>query len=163
MGAAACRHFPSEGIVSLRVLVCGGREFDDQSLVDAVLDALFAQCNGSMMVMHGSASGADACAHAWAFAKRAVGAQVGVSWWAADWKRHGRAAGPIRNQTMLDEGRPQLVVAFPGGRGTADMVAKSRASGLHLIEVPSKADAQQIVALTQAIRSASERREVARV
>jgi hypothetical protein len=38
----------------------------------------------------------------------------------ADGKKHGRAAGPIRNQKMPEE-KPELVVAFPGGRGTADM------------------------------------------
>ena len=48
----------------------------------------------------------------------------------ADWKVRGRAAGHIRNQQMLDEGRPHLVVAFPGGRGTADMVRRARAAGI---------------------------------
>jgi hypothetical protein len=38
--------------------------------------------------------------------------------------KHGRAAGPIRNQAILDEGKPDLVVAFPGGRGTTDMVSR---------------------------------------
>jgi hypothetical protein len=38
----------------------------------------------------------------------------------ADRKRYGNAAGPIRNQQMLDWG-PDLVVAFAGGTGTAGM------------------------------------------
>jgi hypothetical protein len=53
----------------------------------------------------------------------------------ADWAKHGRAASPIRNQQMLDEGRPNLVVAFPGGRGTADMVRRARSAGVEVIEV----------------------------
>ena len=52
----------------------------------------------------------------------------------ADWIRHGRAAGPIRNEQMLREGCPDLVVAFhddPGlGRGTADMVRRALAAGV---------------------------------
>lgn len=43
---------------------------------------------------------------------------------------NGKAAGPIRNQRMLDEGKPDLVVAFPGGRGTADMVRRAKAAGV---------------------------------
>jgi hypothetical protein len=50
-----------------------------------------------------------------------------------DWKRHGPAAGPMRNQRMLDWG-PDLVVAFAGGKGTADMVRRARAAGVDVIE-----------------------------
>jgi hypothetical protein len=53
----------------------------------------------------------------------------------ADWQL-GRKAGPIRNQRMLDEGRPELVIAFPGGRGTSDMTARARAAPLETISVP---------------------------
>ena len=48
----------------------------------------------------------------------------------ADWDKFGRAAGPIRNAQMLREGKPDLVVAFPGGRGTANMVAQAKARAL---------------------------------
>lgn len=78
----------------------------------------------------GGARGADTMArhlaHAWNVRFRAF---------AADWKTHGRAAGPIRNQRMLDEGKPDLVVAFPGGRGTADMVRRARAAGVPVMEI----------------------------
>ena len=53
----------------------------------------------------------------------------------ADWAKHGRKAGPIRNQRMIDEGRPDLVVAFPGGTGTADMVERARVAGIRVIEI----------------------------
>lgn len=51
-----------------------------------------------------------------------------------------RLQGPMRNQRMLDEARPQVVIAFPGGSGTADMVDKVRAAirggmKIELIEV----------------------------
>jgi hypothetical protein len=54
----------------------------------------------------------------------------------ANWKKHGRAAGPMRNQQMLDEGKPDLVIAFPGGSGTADMVRRAKAAGVPVETVP---------------------------
>ncbi len=50
------------------------------------------------------------------------------------WERHGRAAGVIRNQAMLDYGI-DLVLAFPGGRGTADMVRRARSAGVAVAAV----------------------------
>ena len=55
----------------------------------------------------------------------------------ADWKRLGRKAGPIRNQRMLVEGKPDLVVAFPGGKGTAGMVTLARNASVEVIVVDS--------------------------
>lgn len=48
----------------------------------------------------------------------------------ANWDAHGRAAGAIRNKQMLLEGKPDLVIAFPGGRGTADMVRRAQEAGV---------------------------------
>ena len=48
----------------------------------------------------------------------------------ANWKKHGRAAGPIRNKQMLEEAKPDLVIAFPGGAGTANMVKQAREAGV---------------------------------
>ncbi len=53
----------------------------------------------------------------------------------ADWEANGTAAGPIRNQKMLDEGKPDLVIAFPGGSGTADMVRRAKAAGVKVVEI----------------------------
>ena len=52
----------------------------------------------------------------------------------ADWEKHGKAAGPKRNKRML-EWKPDLVVAFPGGKGTANMVQQARQAGVEVIEV----------------------------
>ena len=54
----------------------------------------------------------------------------------ADWELHGKSAGPIRNQQMLIEGKPDLVLAFPGGKGTAHMVSIAKKKGVKVIEVP---------------------------
>ena len=53
----------------------------------------------------------------------------------ADWKANAKAAGPIRNAEMLADFKPDTVIAFPGGRGTADMVRKAKAAGVRVIEV----------------------------
>lgn len=110
----------------MRVLVCGGREFRDRNRVFAVLDALTPPVS---TVIHGAARGADALADEWA---RARG--VPVERFPADWTRHERAAGPLRNARMLTEGRPDRIVAFPGGRGTADMLARGRLARIMVTE-----------------------------
>ena len=43
-----------------------------------------------------------------------------------------KSAGHIRNQVMLDKGKPDVVVAFPGGRGTADMVRRAEGAGIEV-------------------------------
>jgi hypothetical protein len=113
----------------MRVLVCGGRDFDDAGLVGATLDGYWERSR-HMVVIQGGASGADRLARAWC-----VRRLVMYENYPAAWKTHGKAAGPIRNQHMIDEGRPEIVVAFPGGRGTADMVRRSREAGIPVIEI----------------------------
>jgi len=112
----------------MRVLVTGGRDFDDRALLTDALDRLHAQ-HGFTVLIHGDASGADRLSGEWAASK---GIQVEAR--PADWKKHGRAAGPIRNSQMLDE-QPELVIAFPGGKGTADMVRKAKQAGLEVMMV----------------------------
>jgi YspA, cpYpsA-related SLOG family len=82
------------------------------------------------VLVAGGARGADTLADEWAKAQ-GIACQIFM----ADWEGLGRKAGPIRNQRMLDEGKPDLVIAFPGGRGTADMVRRAREAGVETIEV----------------------------
>lgn len=110
-----------------RVLVCGGRDFEDQEGLMDVLDDLHFQHSFSC-VIEGEARGADRLARTWALLRG-----VTVMPFPADWK-HGRHAGRVRNQAMLDLGHPDLVVAFPGGIGTADMVKRSRKAGLSVFQ-----------------------------
>ncbi len=116
----------------LRVIVCGGRDFNDGEFVWSTLSDFYAERPISV-VIHGAASGADEQAMIWAqMMAKAHGVKHAP--FAADWGRHGKAAGPMRNQRMIDEGRPDFVIAFPGGRGTADMVRRARAAGLPVFE-----------------------------
>ena len=110
------------------LLVCGGRSFADDRLLETALDALVARLGAPALVVAGGAAGADTLAIRWA-ARRKFKRRVEP----ADWAAHGKAAGPIRNQKMLDLYRPGVVVAFPGGVGTADMVRRSRLAGAEVI------------------------------
>lgn len=110
----------------MRVLVCGGRDYTDREAVFAALDRLHAE-RGVDVVIHGDAAGADTQARLWAVARG-----IAHHPYPAEWEKHGRGAGPIRNQEMLDGGKPDGVVAFPGGRGTADMVRRAEAAGLKI-------------------------------
>ena len=116
-------------MTGLRVLVTGGRDYSDAQAVSDSLNRLD-EIASIECVIHGGAPGADALGAVWAASRH-----LRMEAYPADWGAHGRAAGPIRNQRMIDEGKPDLVVAFPGGRGTADMVRRARAAGIEVIEV----------------------------
>jgi len=109
-----------------RVLVCGSRNFTDAALLEACLDEI----PRITAIIEGGAVGADRLARHFA---RLRG--VTVETFPAEWATHGLAAGPIRNKRMLVEGKPDLVVAFPGGPGAADMVRQARAAGVKVIEI----------------------------
>ena len=113
----------------MKVLVCGGRDFADYDLLKTVLSALHVT-RGISIVIHGGATGADMLASRWAGTHMIPGVV-----YPADWKAHGKAAGPIRNQQMLDEAKPDMVVAFKGGRGTADMVRRAGKAGFDILNV----------------------------
>lgn len=87
--------------------------------------------HGALTIIEGGATGADTLAREW-WKARHVGELITVR---ADWKKHGKAAGPIRNQHMVDHYKPELVVAFPGGRGTADMVRRAKAADVKVMEI----------------------------
>jgi hypothetical protein len=116
----------------MRVIVCGGRNFADYALLEKTLDALHATHTFTVL-MHGAARGADTFADNWAYYRH-----VRVEKYPAKWKELGdRKAGPIRNREMLSKG-PDLVIAFPGGSGTAHMVRIAREAGVKVIEIIPK-------------------------
>lgn len=109
-----------------RTLVCGGRDYKDAATVAAMLSATKPET-----LIHGGAAGADTLAGTW---WKRFGPNYALVFM-ADWDRHGRRAGPIRNAHMLAEGKPDFVLAFPGGRGTEDMVTKAKAAGVPVLRV----------------------------
>lgn len=112
-----------------RVLVCGGRDFNDPSFIFRHLVGRHAK-SPITTIIEGGAPGVDRFARMWA-----QGQNIPVVSYPADWKTEGKAAGPKRNARMIEEGKPDLVVAFRGGKGTANMVAQARAAGIEVIEI----------------------------
>lgn len=115
----------------LRVIVCGGRDFFDYKFIAETL-ARFHRERPIRHLFHGNAAGADSLASEWAYGQ--TDPRISVHPCPADWQRNGRAAGPIRNKNMLGQ-RPDVVIAFPGGKGTANMTKIARAAGVEVIEV----------------------------
>jgi hypothetical protein len=113
----------------MKVLVCGGRDFDDGARLREVMNSLHENLGPITVLVHGAAAGADSMAGTWATIRH-----IEVRAYPADWKKHGRSAGPIRNQQMLDAEKPELVVAFPGGRGTAHMVRIAKEQGFNVVQ-----------------------------
>ena len=126
-----------------RVLVCGGRDYGkrwDEHLSEVVVDTqavhklhsvlgdIKVPENCSLVIVHGAARGADSLAANWAHSKR-----IKDMPFPADWS--GRSGGIDRNIQMLEDAEPDLVVAFPGGRGTAHMVSLARSTRTPLILV----------------------------
>ena len=114
----------------LRVLVCGGRNYHNQEHVWTTLSELDAKQPIGLLI-HGAATGADRLAQAWALNRLIPDREFD-----SNWPKYGGAAGAIRNQHMIEEGKPDLVVAFSGGPGTADLVQRAKLHGVKVIEVP---------------------------
>lgn len=148
-----------------KILVCGGRDFGNlkelvdngkkkfyrmktgQALIRAkaereftfdTLDEIYPEyaSDKNLKIIAGGAPGTDDNAIVWAMVN---GFDYKV--YEADWKQHKKAAGPIRNQLMLDSEVEYnqynqidnfIVVAFPGGTGTADMVRRAEKLGIEI-------------------------------
>lgn len=104
----------------MRILVCGGRDYINERKVFAIL------CEYKdivTVIIHGAQRGADLIAQDWAIINHITDLPFPVT--KADWERFGKPAGHMRNKKMLEQGRPDLVIAFPGGPGTANMIAQA--------------------------------------
>lgn len=102
------------------VLVCGGRDYFDRLIIDRTLNALHQEFSFTKLV-DGEAQGADSIAHYWATTRG-----LRTRRYPAAWSKLGKAAGHLRNQQMLELEHPDFVVAFPGEKGTADMINRTR-------------------------------------
>jgi hypothetical protein len=124
-----------------RVIVCGARDWNawDRELLERTLDSALLKFGPFAAVIHGNCGkfdrngqvreGVDLLAEKWAL-MRGIQVQAFPANWA-----EGKSAGPRRNGKMISEGNPSLVIALPGGRGTADMVLKARSAGVRVAEV----------------------------
>lgn len=111
----------------MKVLVCGGRNYSNVQRVFELLDKLHAHTPITLIV-NGAARGADSLSSEWA-------RQRGVPFkeYPADWDKLGKSAGFKRNQQMLTDSNPDLVLAMPGGNGTEHMVTISIKAGKQVV------------------------------
>lgn len=113
----------------MRVLVCGDRNFEDATHMRMVLFSKF-DPDDTVTLIHGDARGADRLSETVLTGYFKGGFEI--KRFPADWNKYGKGAGPIRNKQMLDEGKPDLVIAFlaEGSRGTANMISQAEKAGV---------------------------------
>jgi len=114
----------------MRVLVCGGRDYTGHDDLFTELDRLHCEEGPISVIIHGDQLGADTYAKWWATERGVPHAPF-----KAEWGRYGKSAGPVRNRRMIVEGKPDLVVAFKGGKGTADMVRQAMRAAIPVQEI----------------------------
>ncbi len=115
----------------MRVLVCGGRDGQDSDYVEKTLDRLLAARGPFERLLHGDARGVDRMAGKWARDHHVL------EWdFLPEWHRVDSEHGLNRNQRMIEAGSPDLVIAFPGGVGTENMVEMAKAAHIEVIEIP---------------------------
>lgn len=109
-----------------RLLVCGGRDFGNIRAEAEQLERAIERM-APQVIITGGAGGADSVAVGYAMRMR-------IPYWVfpANWYAHGKAAGPKRNQSMIDLAQPSAVLAAPGGVGTADMLRRAEAAGIKI-------------------------------
>jgi len=116
--------------ITHRVLIFGGRSFGDVHRFRVALDTFRSKHIGpddKWCIIQGKANGADRLAENYAALEGIPCISV-----AANWLVYNRGAGPIRNQWMLDFCAPTYAIAFPGGKGTADMTRRVQDAGITL-------------------------------
>ena len=131
----------------MRVLVCGGRNYNDRPTLYATLNELYHK-KPITCIIEGDAKGADKLAGRWAFDMN-----IKCEVYTPDWNNinvpdavvkynnygpYNAKAGHNRNLRMLVEGKPDLVVAFPGGRGTANMIKQAKQHGIEVKEITNE-------------------------
>lgn len=119
----------------IKLLVCGGRDYRDRDKVYETLDGVLKRNKISLLIVgynpkDSKYQGADQLAYEWARDRK-----VGSWTFPADWLKHKKAAGPIRNREMRDVGKPSHAIAFPGGTGTAGMVKLLAEVGIKAWEI----------------------------
>lgn len=114
----------------ITILVCGGRDYKNSAKVYEVLNELHLSHGPIGLIINGGAAGADYRSTYWA---KLHGIPVHV--YHAQWEALGKRAGPIRNALMLKSEKIDIVVAFPGKAGTADMIKKAKRAEITTWEV----------------------------
>ena len=117
------------------ILISGDRYWDNADIIKRELEKFLADT----VIIHGAAKGADTIA---GIVAKNLGMRVIP--FKADWLQYGKAAGPIRNKQMIDEGKPDLLLAFHShietSKGTADMIQRAKKANIKTILITDGGD-----------------------
>jgi hypothetical protein len=116
---------PVDMTEKLKLIVAGCRDFTDYSSAEIHLDLFFTEFPECSTIISGGASGADSIGERYA---KERGHPLEV--YRAQWSKHGRSAGPIRNKLMSERGTHLLAFWDGKSRGTANMIMNARNQGL---------------------------------
>jgi hypothetical protein len=108
----------------MKIIVTGGRDFHDRDFVFEILNKIHAENRITEVVNGTCPTGADKHSKDWAIANN-----VKLTLFPADWAKHGKKAGPLRNAEMANYGA-DLCLAFAGGKGTNNMINEARKAGV---------------------------------
>lgn len=108
-----------------RIIVCGGRDFDDYGYLEKCLNGVIAEVGCDVVIVCGKAKGADTLGERYGKSH-----DLPIDCYPADWERYGKSAGFRRNLVMLDNA--DMVVAFWDGKskGTQHTITVGRNRGL---------------------------------
>lgn len=112
----------------MKVIIAGGRDYKERSDHIREVKRLLSEW-GATEVVSGLAKGADALGVR-------IGMQLGlpIAKFPANWNRHGKGAGHIRNRQMAEYA--DALIALPGSRGTENMIDQAKANGLKIAVIP---------------------------
>jgi hypothetical protein len=116
----------------MRIVVCGGRANSARGIVDQELTKLHRRENVTL-VSHGCSGAYASAIESWA---RSQG--IAIVRYPPNWELFGQQAESLRNTFMLQDSRPDLVVAFPGGHATSDLVRRAIIADIAVLKVPKK-------------------------
>lgn len=111
-----------------RVCVCGGRNYFNRKRMHEVLSYVLSH-HPDFMIVSGGCTGADTLAVEWAKQN-----DVYYEIYNANWKKYGKAAGPIRNRQMAESGI-DVLLAFPGGKGTENMITECNDRKIKVVKI----------------------------
>lgn len=112
-------------------LICGSRDFADNRMFGDAMRRLVRERGMPECIIHGGQRGADTMAENWCKDMEVDCLRV-----PGKFTTLGKKAGPIRNNRMIKRWmRPDFVVAFPGGKGTANMVAQASTMGIEVLMI----------------------------
>ena len=115
----------------MRVIIAGGREFDDYEMMEEEMDCLYGKLHSQIVVVSGTARGADSLGERWGKEN-----QLSIESFPADWSKYGKSAGYRRNAEMANHS--DILIAFWDGesKGTKHMIDLALGKGL-LVQIVS--------------------------